>query len=76
MTREEFNKRLCLIFCLLKTVSTEDILIAILKNDTQKLDEYRTAQTTCEQKINLYLTAWDNAPTPEEKAAVVASVTE
>jgi hypothetical protein len=76
MTREEFEKRLCSIFCLLKNVNTDEILVAILKNDTQKLDEFRTMQTTCEQSINFYLTEWDNAPTPEQKAAVVASVTE
>jgi hypothetical protein len=75
MDREEFEKRLCSIFCLLNTATTDGILVALLKNDQTALDQYRADQTACEERINFYLTAWDNAPTPEAKMAVVESVT-
>ena len=76
MDRDEFKRRLESIFCLLKTYSTCEILITILKNDTEKLDLLRTEQQALDQKVNMYLTEWDNAPTPEQKMAIVASVTE
>jgi len=72
--RDEFEKRLKSIFKR-ENVDTEyEMLEAIIMNNTEKLDEYRTEITTAQAKIDNYLSEWDSAKDNTERMNVISSV--
>lgn len=72
--REEFEKRIRASSNFLRLFSQEEILTALLDEDTTKLDEIRAVKTECEAHIQKYLTDYDNAAGEPGKRAIVGSV--
>ena len=73
--RTEFKKRLDSLFDWKTSINLSEVLGALLDNDTQKINEFKTKKSTKKQKIDTYLAQWDAAETQEAKDAVVGSVT-
>jgi len=73
--RRQFEKRLKNLFSWKEKYSTEEIIEALIANDTQKISEIQTEMIANNQKIDSYLTQFDNATTDEEKIGVISSVT-
>lgn len=75
MTREEFEILLKRLFNWASMINTTEVLAALVTNDEQLLIEYEIMINDAQERIDFYLTEWDEASTPEEKQAVVESVT-
>lgn len=74
ISRDEFKKDLNLIFNPYWQYSDREISMALVENDTEKLDKIRLDKSKCDMECEKYLTEWDRAPTDKDKEAVVNSV--
>jgi len=72
--RGEFEKRLRRINCWKQNYSQEEILGALIDNDSEKLAEIKEEKDACENQINDLLRQYDEASDKAAKAAVVGSV--
>lgn len=75
MSREEFKKRLEQIFNSQTVLDSISAIKAIITDDTEKLDQYRTNFTRAQARIDHYLQAYDNAANDRERELVIGSVT-
>ena len=72
--REEFEKRIKILFEPCKGDFIYRSIHALLNNDLVKIDGMKKRMNECQEKIDMYLKQWDAAKTEEEKRRVVGSV--
>lgn len=74
ITRQEFQRLLNELFDWKLDFPSNQVLTALVTNDTVTLAQIQTRITARTTTINSYLTLYDEAATPQAKMAVVSSV--
>jgi len=74
MTREDFEKKLRQIFDYRYWHPTVTCVDALIRNDVEALSEINDCISSCESKINNYLTLYDAASNDQERLDVIGSV--
>ena len=72
--RDEFERRVKSNNCATKLYSQEQILLALVNDDTDFLQRVKDADAACRTRISNYLQAWDNAEDEAGRRQVVGSV--
>jgi len=72
--RDEFEMRIKRSSCWKEFFSMEEVLNALIDEDTEKLAEIRAVKNSCEEHVNGLLKQYDEASDKAAKAAVVGSV--
>lgn len=72
--RDEFEARIKSSLCGIKAFPQENIMQALVSNDSDYLTRVNQAVSHCESKVAQYLSDWDNAEDEEARRVVVGSV--